>query len=419
MPREHALHRPRHGGRQLTALVSALVFFAAPALMWIGGMRPVELENHELTGFPSVFDGWGFLTGMDPWATDNLVFRAQAIDAAGWVSETFFGEPAPFDQGTSAPTGPLPGGPGGPSSEPDNPNNEPNAAGYRRVIEGEDGWLYLGEDVTGKCQSGQSFGETAQRIGQLRDAVEASGRTFVMVAVPDKWTMVPENLPDSYAGKKCAEEATPKLWSAVSSVDGVLDMRDPLRNVAEQFDRPPYYSLDSHWTNEGALEMVRQLAERLEPDITESWEIRERGEVTVHADLPPLIGREGDNRAITYELAADGESFENAGVLPDLRAPVRRTPRPTTGMVHRPTLVLGDSFTLPVSAYLPAAFSDVTQLYYTTVDDDAGMVARTMAANEVVVLQIVERAIARGNLGVLSEEFIATVRQELQKRPIR
>ncbi|WP_245812288.1 alginate O-acetyltransferase AlgX-related protein [Actinophytocola xinjiangensis] len=420
LPREHSLHRPRHGGRQLTALISALVFFTTPTFMWLLGMRPAELENHQLASFPSVWDGWDFLTGMDPWATDNLVFRGGAISAADWVSRTFFGEPAPFDQGTSTPSGPLPGNPGDErTTEPDNPANEPDAAGYRRVIEGDDGWLYLGQDVIAKCQPRRPVEETMGQLVKLRAAVEASGREFVLVAVPDKTTMIPENLPDSYAGRDCAEKATPALWSQLAATADALDMRPPLAAAAEEYDKPVYFPQDSHWTNEGALTMLEQIAEELEPGVTDDWEISRRGERQSTADLPPLIGQEGKNDSTSYRLRPDGQTDRTASAVNDLREPVRRTSDPLDGMIQRPTLLLGDSFTLPISSYLPAAFSDVTQLYYSTVEPDPGLVARTMGDNEVVILEIVERNIARGSLNLLEDSFIDLVREELQKRPIR
>lgn len=420
LPREHSLHRPRHGGRQLTALISALVFFTTPTFLWLFGVRAAELENHELASFPSVWDGWGFLTGMDPWATDNLVFRGGAIQAADWVSRTFFGEPAPFDQGTTTPSGPLPGNPGDQrTTEPDNPANEPDTAGYRRVIEGDDGWLYLGQDVIAKCQPRRPIEDTMRQLVKLREAVEASGREFVLVAVPDKTTMIPEYLPDSYAGKDCADKATPNLWSQLASVADAVDMRPPLEAAAEEFDKPVYFPQDSHWTNEGALAMLRQIAEELEPGVTEDWEISKRGERQSTSDLPPLIGQEGENDSTSYRLRPDGQTDRTSSAVNDLREPVRRTSEPLDGMIERPTLLLGDSFTLPVSSYLPAAFADVTQLYYSTVEPDPGLVARTMADNEVVIVEIVERNIARGSLNLLEDSFIDLVRQELQNRPIR
>lgn len=388
--------------------------------MWLFGMRATELENHELAALPSITDGWDFLTGMDAWATDHLVFRPDAIAAADWISRTFFGEPAPFDQGPATPAGPLPGSPDEePTTEPDNPNNEPDAAGYRRVIEGEDGWLYFGQDVVAKCLPERPIAETAAQLAKLRDVVEASGREFMLVAVPDKSTMVPEHLPDRYAGKDCAKAVSPVLWRELATVAKAIDMRPPLQAVADRIGRPTYFPLDTHWTNEGALELVRQLAERLDPGVTDDWRIESRGTRSSPADLPRLIGREGENRMRSYRLYPDGETNRTARAVNDLREPVHRTSRPIDGMIDRPTLLLGDSFSLPVSAYLPAAFSDVTQLYYSTIDPDPGLVARTMAANEVVVVQIVERNIARGAISLLDDSFIDLVRQELQKRPIR
>lgn len=420
LPRDHSLHRPRHGKRQLAALVSALVFFTAPTFMWLFGMRPTELENHQLAALPSITDGWGFLTGMEPWSTDNLVFRNEAIHAVEWVSRTFFGEPAPFDQSNSTPSGPLPGSPDEkPRPQQDNPNNEPNAAGYRRVIEGDDGWMYFGQDVTSKCQPERPVEETVAKLAQLRDIVTASGRKFMLVAVPDKSTMVPEHLPASYAGKDCAHEATPVLWRQLATVAKAIDMRAPLEAAAEKLGRPTYFPLDTHWTNEGALEMIRQIAERVEPGVTADWKITKTSQTSFPADLPPLIGQQGQNTSTKYRIYPDGRTDRTAKAVADLRSPLHRTSKALDGMVDRPTLLLGDSFTLPVSAYLPAAFSDVTQLYYSTVDSDPGLVARTMADNEVVVVEIVERNIARGALGMVDDSFLDLVRQEMQKRPIR
>ena len=418
LPREHSLHRPRHARRQLTALICALVFFTSPTVMWLFGMRPVELENHELASFPNPLSGWGFFTGMDLWATDNLVFRADAIEAADWASRTFFGESAPFDQGNTTPSGPLPGSPEEPA-RPGAPDEEdPATAGFRRVIEGKDGWLYFGEDVIAKCQPEQSIDSTVQRLADLRAAVEASGRKFILVAVPDKTTMVPEYLPDRYPGQECARKATPNLWQQLSAVPRAVDMRPPLQAVTDELGRPVFHPLDSHWTSEGAMEMVRQAAERVEPGVSDDWRVDRSGTSTGTSDLPPLIGREGTNRSTSYELRPNGRTDRTANHLDDLREPVRRSSRPLAGMVDKPTLLLGDSFSLAASRYMPAAFADVTQLYYSTAASDPGVVVDAMGDNEVVIVEIVERNIAEGALQMYDPAFIEQVREELQKRPI-
>lgn len=422
LPREHSLHRPRHGRRQLTALISALVFFVTPTLMWVFGMRPAELENHKLAAFPSPLDGWGLMTGMDDWATDNLVFREEAIATADWVSRAVFGEPAPFDQGGTPPAGPLAGSPDSRGeTRPDNtiPGAEDESAGYRRVIEGSRGWMYLGLDVSNKCQPQQPIDESVRQLAALRDAVESSGRKFMLVVVPDKTTMVPDYLPDTYPGKKCAHEASPELWRQLALQTRAIDMRVPLQAATDVLDRPLYFPLDSHWTDEGALTMVRQVADRLDTGVSESWKLRRAGVSTAEADLPRLIGQHGENHATNYRLLPDGRTDRTGKHLDDPRKPVHRTSKPIKGMVRQPTLLLGDSFMLPSSAYMSAAFADITQMYYDTTEANPGAVVSSMADNEVVVLEMVERNIALGTPAMFSQAFVDQVRQELQKRPIR
>ncbi|MDQ3786153.1 MAG: hypothetical protein M3422_02785 [Actinomycetota bacterium] len=417
LPREHSLHRPRHGKRQLTALVCAMVFFSAPTFMWLFGMRPTELENHELASFPSPLDGWAFFADMDTWATDNLVFREEAIQAADWVSRSLFGEPAPFDQGGGPPAAPLPGGPE--DNGTDHPGAPDESAGYSRVIEGRDGWMYLGLDTSNKCLPKQPIEQSVRQLDALRDVVEASGRKFLLVVVPDKTTMVPEYLPDTYPGKKCASEASRELWHELNAQAGAVDMRPVLQAASDVVKRPLYFPLDSHWTDEGALTMVRQIADRIDDGVSADWRISRAGTRTAEADLPKLIGKHGENRATHFRLRPDGWTDRTGSHIRDPREPVRRTSTPIDGMVRERTLLLGDSFMLPASAYMSAAFADVTQLYYNMIESDPAMVASTIADNEVVVMEIVERNIALGTPAMLDSEFIAQLRQELKKHPIR
>jgi alginate O-acetyltransferase complex protein AlgJ len=427
LPREHSLHRPRHGKRQLTALISALVFFATPTLMWVFGMRPSEIENHELASFPSVSDGWGLFTGMEGWATDNLVFREEAISAADWVSRTFFGEPAPFDQGGGTPTGPLPGTPGEqdpkPDDDPDAPVQGPSdgqeQAGFRTVVEGEDGWLYYGSDALSKCRPTKPLAQTIGQLAKLRDVVERSGRTFVLVLVPDKTTMVPEHLPETYPGKDCAAPVTPEVWQQAIEVAGGLDMRPRLAAAAERFDKPMYYPLDTHWTAEGALEMVKGVALEVKPEVADDWRIQVKNKDKVTADLPRLIGQTGENDVTNYRFKPDGRYDRARKNVVDMVAPKHYDSKDLPGMVYAPTAVLGDSFLVNASGYLPAAFADLTMQYYRSAANRPDEVVGTVRDSEIVVLEVVERNVAAGVIDVLDQGFIDRLDQELQKHPVR
>ncbi|MFL6119759.1 alginate O-acetyltransferase AlgX-related protein [Actinophytocola sp.] len=426
LPREHSLHRPRHGKRQLTALVSALVFFATPALMWVFGARADEIENHKLAAFPSITDGWGLFTGLDDWATDNLPFRGGAVDATEWISETFFGEPAPFDQGGGGtPTGPLPGSPA--EEEPRQDQTDPTEgetdgtgqAGFRQVVNGTDGWMYYGSDAQSKCRPLQPLHQTITQLARLRHVVESSGRTFVLVLVPDKTTMVPEYLPVSYPGKDCAAPVTPQLWQQAVGLAGAVDMRPRLQAAADRYGKPVYYPQDTHWTSEGAIEMLRTIADEIRPGATKTWKVQRKDTSTVQADLPPLIGKKGQNQVVNYRLRPDGRYDRVRKNTTDLLNPRHITSKQLKGMIDQPTAVLGDSFLVGASGYLPAAFSDVTVQYYRGAENRPDDAVRTITDSEVVVLEVVERNVAAGAVAVLDQGFLDKLDQQLVKHPIR
>ncbi|EHR53124.1 hypothetical protein SacmaDRAFT_4953 [Saccharomonospora marina XMU15] len=420
LPREHALHRPRHGGRQLTALICALIFFATPSLMWLGGARPAEIENHPLAGFPSIASGWSFFTDLPTWATDQLVFRAGAVTAADAISRTFFGEPAPFDQGGTGNPGPLPGSPQSPPAGQvpgqDTPHTEP---GYRRVIEGGDGWLYYGFDVDGKCEPQRPMEQTFAHIDRLREAVESSGRKFVFVIAPDKTTMAPQHLPDSYAGKQCSRLASQRFWRLAGSRDYVVDIRDELAAQAQLLGRPVYFRNDTHWTDEGAIVLTRAIAEAVQPGVTKAWRAAGVGWVTGTADLPRMLGRSEKKSTLRYELRPDGQTDRTTEPLLDLERPQHHTASPIEQTVNSRTLVFGDSFALASSRYLPAGFSDLTILGYPSMADYERTVLKAFTDAEVVVVQAVERSVAASTLPFIDEGFLQQARQAMARRPIR
>ncbi len=392
--------------------------------MWVVGMRPSEIENHQLASLPGFGEGWGLFTGMDDWATDNLVFREEAISATDWVSRTFFGESAPFDQGGGgSPAGPLPGSPpesddeGPTDPSQDQPENS-EQAGFRQVVEGTDGWLYYGSDALSKCTPLKPLDETIAQLAKLRIAIESSGRTMVLVAVPDKTTMVPEHLPSTYPGKDCAAPVTPDLWQKSIRVAGAMDMRPRLAAESARLDRPIYYPQDTHWTHEGAIEMIEAVADDVKPGVTDDWRLQRKDETKSAADLPKLIGRKGENKTTNYRLRPDGRYDRARKSTPDLLAPRHFESKRLDGMVYAPTAVLGDSFLVAASGYLPAAFSDVTIQYYQAAGNRPDEVIDTIADSEIVVVEMVERNIAAGVPEILSQGFIDKLGPELAKRPV-
>jgi len=418
LPREHALHRPRHGRRQLTALLCALVFFATPLLSWALGARPGEIENRRLTELPSLSAGWGFFTGLAQWATDHLVFRRAAVRAEDGISRSVFGEPAPFDHGGSQQSGPLAGTPGESGPSPADPSLNDHA-GYPKVIQGKEGWLYFGRDVEAKCEPARPLEATIQTLQRLRRAVEDSGRRFVLLVPPDKTTRVPQYLPDSYAGKDCAQRASVEFWRRLPAETGAVDLRQSLQSAAAKVGHPVYYRQDTHWNDEGAIMLAGALAEQLQPGATRTWTIRQSQEWTGSSDLPKLIGRSGENKGHLYSLAPDGTQDRTRQPPIPFDHPTQATSAPGTGVVGGRVELLTDSFSYPASRYLAAGFSDITMVTYGSLGKYQAEVLNSLVDKQVVAVEVVERNLAAGDAAMLDPGVVNQIAQVLAQHPMR
>ena len=78
------------------------------------------------------------------------------------------------------------------------------AEDYPRVIAGRRGLAVLRQDVENLCRPTRAVSEVMERLDRLAAAVEASGRRFVLVVAPDKSSVYPRALPDTYLGEDCA-----------------------------------------------------------------------------------------------------------------------------------------------------------------------------------------------------------------------
>ncbi|HEY3262416.1 MAG TPA: hypothetical protein VGJ95_19475 [Pseudonocardiaceae bacterium] len=421
LPSDHPLHRPRHGSRQLVALICAAVFFVVPALTLAIGVRPAEFENHRLAGFPSPLAGWGFFAGLPDWAIDHMPFRDSAIRGVDRISRGVFGEPSPFVQQKWPAQAPpfAPPTTAGVQSPP-GLAEPPMAAGFPKVIEGKDGWLYYGFDVQGKCRPLRSMDEVIGNLIRLRTAVEASGRRFVLVVPPDKTTAVPDHMPDTFVGKSCAAATSEEFWRRVRTEAGALDLLDGVRQIATVDGHPPYHQLDTHWDDRGAIMMVRQVAEQLQPGVSTGWQIRPERSAEAAADLPKLLGRGGHNVGQLYSLAPDGGRDRTRQPLEDLRGAVRLHATTGAGMITEPVGVLSDSFLLPASRYLPAAFSDIDMVYYTSLTGaEASDAVKVLVDADVVVVEAVERNLASGMAPVVDPAVVSIIADELAVHPRR
>ena len=406
------MHRPRHGGRQLTALVCATLFFAIPALTWVFGARAEPVENRPLAPFPSVTEGWGFFTGLNAWATDHLPFRKGAVQSVDALSRGVFGEPARLEGGAH----PAPVGAGGDQPQVKRP---PDENVFPSVIDGKNGWLYLGHDISYKCVPKRDLNQVIGGLRRWREVVEASGRKFQLVIAPDKSTMYPANMPDTYAGKDCAAAAGAEFWRRLPAATGAIDMRTALRAAADRNQRPIYHEIDTHWTHEGAITMVYQLAERLRPGVTTSWRTEPSRQYSHPADIPGLRGQDRSVPIQAYSLAPDGGADNTQFQPSDFHQPLHLASPVRPGMIDRPMRMIGDSFSQFASPYLGATFADITIAHPDTVAADPRAAGAMLAEGEVVTFELSERFVVGGRYPMLDPQIADQVGAVLATHPIR
>ena len=408
-PRQHPVRRRCCGVRRFTALICAGMFFLGPAIAWGLGVQPARFENRPLAALGDPRDGWAWLAGLPAWAADNLPFRDGAVRTTEAVSRGLFSEPA------SLPVPVLEPPVGSRAVAP----IVPSAQAFPSVIEGRDGWLYLGADVSGACLPSRSLDDTMDSLRRMRGVVESSGRQFVLVVAPDKTTMVPEHLPAQYVGQDCSSRARAEFWRRVVAEAGAIDLRPALAEIARRKASPVYYPADTHWSQEGGLAMTYAVADRITSGITQSWQIAQAGSIPWPDDISPLIGGSGERAIPTYSLAPAGLPDRTRPIISDFRIPLHLSSAPAAGTVNRPVRMIADSFTQFASRYLAATFTNITVVHPDTAAAAPRSAGELLAGGDVVVLEVAERNLLSGTSPILLHPVITEIGTQLAHRPVR
>ena len=415
------LPAPRRRFRRPLALLLAVTFFFGPAVAFVFGERPQAIENRKLAAFPSVSAGWDFFPQFATWATDHLPLRKQAVEGNAALTERVFDEPPSYGGGDSAGVAGVPGtGPGTDSAGA----ADAAAPKYPPVIQGTDGWLYYGGDVSGPCQPTRTVADTLTRLNRLATAVESSGRKFVFVIAPDKSTAWPQNLPETYLGKACAAARKDEFWTALraSPPPGYVDLRGAIE-AEQKTSGTIYRKTDTHWGQQGALQYAKVVADALQPTLWRSLTVTPTGDVQRPGDLGVLLGRPQIDTVPSYRLSRPGADGTFQLPTMPLTNPVQVLPRTpgaaSTGgpAVRGSVLLLGDSFTNSSSTMIPPLFTDLTILHNEAAAGRPETAATAMAKSDVVVFEIVERTIASGRGALIEDRTLTAIEKALAASP--
>nr|MDJ0954461.1 hypothetical protein [Acidimicrobiia bacterium] len=213
------------------------------------------------------------------------------------------------------------------------------------VTLGSNGWLYYTFSLDRPCLSDTEIDRFVSAIARAEQVVAASGRRLLIAIAPDKATVVPDFLPD-------IETCVVEVADSINSLDGpasLVVVWDEMR-TARANERPIYFRLDTHWTNEGAGVMAEAIVENLAPGgwspdaVVESATVDHEGDLTVLLGLPEteetveldvVIPDSEHTRETRPLLTASGTEYDEV-VAVDFTA--------SEPVVNGSTLVMHDSY---------------------------------------------------------------------------
>jgi len=275
-----------------------------------------------------------------------------------------------------------------------------------KVMLGRDGWLYfLGEDARaldrhyrGTAPFDAAPEAVAREFARRHDALAARGIAYVVVVVPDKFSVYPEHLPGWVA--RAAQTPLDRVSAAVSAAGRVrfLDLRAPL--LAAKHGDPVYYLTDSHWNVRGAAIGYETLMREVQAALPG----RVAGAVPVALpDYDPRTDRYSGDLANMLGLPRHFREPDRASFWKLLQAAptrcARRLDAPASADAieawgcDRPGLpdawVLRDSMAIPLVPMLAENFRRATFVSTRALD----LAAIDAARPDVVIEQLVERAL--------------------------
>ena len=396
---------PRPRRRRWLVLLVGLVFLFTPAAAYVSGVRATEIENRRLTEFPSVSAGWEFFPQLSAWATDHLPLRDRAVAANTRLSESVFGEPpqygGPAEGGAAGPVAPAPG------------DAQVEERVFPKVLQGRDGWLFFGADVSGACEPLLPLDETLAGLTRFGELVQRAGKTYVFTVAPDKSTMNPDKLPESYVGDDCAPEAKRAFWERMEADPplGYVDLKQELERVQEEGGENLWRPSDTHWAQRGGLVYAQEVAEALDPALWRTSRITPTGPVELQADLAAQLGTPRKDEVPGWRLEREGVTVTEQRAT-TLAATTTGAPLHTP-----PTLILGDSFTQSSLSLLAPLFASARIVQPATATDDPPALVSAILSSDTVVLEIVERSVVAGDVPIIDEAFLTSLEQALATAP--
>lgn len=275
------------------------------------------------------------------------------------------------------------------------------------VMVGNDGWYYwLGEDghaldrhYRGTVDFPQSQVDgTVAEFARRSEWLAARGIAYVVVAVPDKFTIYPEHLP-AWVTRSTRPSPYDRVRDALERDGRVtfVDLRPAL--IKAKSRERVYFKTDSHWNFNGAIagydELMRAVQARLGGKLPEVAPARRPaytpGADFYSGDLLQMLGM--PSRVREDDLAPLGKVFADAASRCARRTDKDEFPGFEFYVCDRPGLpravVLRDSMAISLIPLLSENFSRV--VYVSTHQLDRALIEREKP--DIVIEELVERTL--------------------------
>jgi alginate O-acetyltransferase complex protein AlgJ len=183
------------------------------------------------------------------------------------------------------------------------------------VIVGTNDWFYSDEEFRPEINSAERIDRSIREIHRIRDRLAVAGTELLVVPLPHKSDVYPENLSTVFDRAKGHEQYTSFVQRLTDSGIHVADTRHVLtEGKAEQ---PVFFKTDTHWTPYGArlvAEKVAEAAGSLKTWNETDFELAEAEAVSFWGDLVSFVtdedygsmaGLEQENAVLWQASAAD------------------------------------------------------------------------------------------------------------------
>jgi len=276
------------------------------------------------------------------------------------------------------------------------------------VLPGTDGWFYwLGEDgqsLAGHFRGTADFPQrdvdaTVAELGRRLDWLAAQGIAYVVVVVPEKFTIYPEHLP-AWVARSTAPSPLDRVRDAIVRDGRVnfIDLRSALREAKAR--ERVYFKTDSHWNFNGAVVgyevLMRAVIKALPPGTLTDFAPAPRpayvpGVDFYRGDLVQMLGL--SSRVREDDVAPLGKVLGDATGRCARRIDKGEYPGFEYFVCDRPGLpravILRDSMAIPLIPLLSENFSRV--VYASTRKLDRALIEREKP--DIVIEELVERSL--------------------------